>query len=86
MKVANLVEAGIWQGGSAVWWNLVLEPVNHLAFDLSDRQVAALERFAASTPSLTVTYGIDQGDTDPLSAAVERWFGGQRLDLVIDDC
>jgi hypothetical protein len=86
LKVANLVEAGIWQGGSVAWWNLALEPVNHLVFDLYDKHVPVLERFAARTPSLTVAYGLDQGDADGLTHAVEQRFGGEPLDLVIDDC
>jgi Methyltransferase domain len=86
LGVANMVEAGVWQGGSVAWWNLALEPVNHLAFDLHDQQVSALERFADSTPSLTVAFGIDQGDADAVSTVVEQRFGGQPLDLVIDDC
>jgi methyltransferase family protein len=86
LGVTNLVEAGIYEGGSVVWWNLVLEPANHLAFDLRDRDVAPLKRFAAGRPSLTLAYGVNQGDADDLSAAVEQRFGGQPLDLVIDDC
>jgi methyltransferase family protein len=86
LHVDNMVEAGIFQGGSVVWWNLVLEPVNHLAFDLRDKDVEALKRFAAATPSLTLAFGINQRDTAALSDAVQQRFGNQPLDLVIDDC
>jgi methyltransferase family protein len=86
LHVDNLVEAGIWQGGSVVWWNLLLEPVNHLAFDMRDRDVVALKRFAADTPSLTLAFGVNQRDAEALSDAVQRRFGDQPLDLVIDDC
>ncbi|WP_162942365.1 class I SAM-dependent methyltransferase [Desertimonas flava] len=88
LGIRNLVEAGIWQGGSVVYWNLALGPSNHLAFDLYDRSVPALERFAQRSDvrdGLSVEYGLDQADAAALTAATTRRFGPEPIDLIIDD-
>jgi hypothetical protein len=84
----NIAEIGIYKGGSTVFWNLVLEPERHLAFDLDDRSVGPLDEFASRGSNygrLDIRYGLDQADTDAVSAAVQEVFGDAPIDLVIDD-
>lgn len=84
----NVVEIGVYQGGSAAFWNLVLRPRKHLVFDLYDRDVEVLADFAAgpaSSDGFQVRFGVDQADDRALSAVVAETFGDEPLDLVIDD-
>jgi methyltransferase family protein len=88
LKPQNLLEIGIYQGGSTVFWNLVLEPERHLALDLYDRSVEVLDEFAASGSKhgrLDIRYGLDQSDAEAVTAAVQETFGDEDIDLVIDD-
>jgi len=84
----NMVEIGIWQGGSVVFWNLVLRPQRHLVFDLYDRSVEPLGDFAASGArhgQLDIVFGLDQSDGEAVEAAASRTFGDEPIDLIIDD-
>lgn len=84
----NIVEIGIYQGGSAVFWNLVLCPERHLVFDLYDRSVERLRDFAAGDAQhgrLDIRFGVDQSDGDAVAAAVRETFEDEAIDLIIDD-
>ena len=88
LRPRNIAEMGIYQGGSTVFWNLVLEPERHLAFDLDDRSVEPLDGFASSGAKhgrLDIRYGVDQSDADAVTAAAQETFGNEPIDLVIDD-
>lgn len=84
----NVVEIGVYQGGSAVFWNLVLRPERHLVFDLYDRSVEPLHEFATSEArhgELAIHFGLDQSDRDAVGAAMDATFGDEPIDLIIDD-
>lgn len=88
LEPRNIVEIGIYQGGSVVFWNLVLRPERHLVFDLYDRSVAVLHEFAKSAARhgrLDLRFGLDQSDERTVAAATRQTFGGEPIDLIIDD-
>lgn len=88
LEPRNVLELGVYQGGSVVFWNLVLRPERQLAIDIYDRSVEPLGDFLASElvhGHLDVDCAVDQGDVAVLSAALDRTFGVEQLDLVIDD-
>jgi cephalosporin hydroxylase len=84
----NVVELGIWEGGSAVFWFEAFAPEKYVAIDRLVR--ADSDHFNSYVKSRDVAdrlktyWGVDQGDRETLSAIVEREFDGP-IDLVIDD-
>jgi predicted O-methyltransferase YrrM len=84
----NLLELGIYQGGSVAYWNLALQPKRQLAVDLLPDRIAPLDAFVASDRchgEVELRYGLDQADEPAVTAAVEELFGDEPLDAVIDD-
>ncbi len=84
----NVVEIGIWEGGSAAFWFEAFAPEKHIAVDFtqrtdSDHFISYVERRGAAD-RLKTYWGVDQGDRDALREIVEREFDGP-IDLVIDD-
>ena len=84
----NVVELGVYQGGSAVFWNLTLRPARHLALDRSPLRIAPLDAFVEGDRH--------HGDLRLARSRPERrccshchgrrHVRGRGLDLVIDDC
>ncbi len=84
----NVVELGIFDGGSTAFLAQRVLPRKLVAVDLDQRPCAALERFIDEHGFRNVVathYGIDQADTRTLTETVEREFRDEALDLVIDD-
>jgi len=83
----NIVELGIFQGGSAALMALVAKPARIVVIDLCE-PVELLDRFIAERSLDAVLrphYGVDQADRPALAAIMDDEFGDERLDLVIDD-
>jgi predicted O-methyltransferase YrrM len=84
----NMVELGVWEGGSAVFWFEAFAPEKYVAIDLIER--ADSDHFKSYVKSrgiadrLRTYWGVDQGNRETLTAIVEREFDGP-IDLVIDD-
>ena len=84
----NIFELGIWVGGSTAFMAQLARPRKLVAVELSTSPCAALEQFIDARglrASVATRYGIDQSDTDRVSEIVEREFGAEPLDLVVDD-
>jgi hypothetical protein len=84
----DVVELGIWEGGSSVFWFEVLAPNKFVAIDQlartdSDRFTSYVESRGA-TDRLKTYWGVDQGDRAALGQIVKGEFGNA-IDLVIDD-
>jgi predicted O-methyltransferase YrrM len=84
----NVVELGVWEGGSAVFWFEAFAPRKHVAIDHIVREDS--EHFSSyvkdrgAADRLKTYWGVDQGDRQALREIVAREFGGP-IDLVIDD-
>lgn len=85
---SNVVELGIYEGGSTALLALLLRPRRLVALDLTATRVAALDGFI-DTHGLHQTvhpyFGVNQADSARLEQIVADEFGSEPLDLVIDD-
>lgn len=83
----RIFELGIWDGGSVVFWNEVLEPEKLVAVDLADRGDDPLfsEYVAARSAGdrIETYWRTDQRDKPRLRELAGRFRGP--LDLVVDD-
>ena len=84
----NVVELGIWDGGSAALWFEVLQPDKLVAVDLSTRgdsdYFSQYRQSRGLDDRLRTYWGTDQGDRHRLRQIVSDEFDGP-LDIVIDD-
>jgi SAM-dependent methyltransferase len=81
--IQNIVDLGIFKGGSAVLFHLLFRPRRLAAVDLSTTRVAALDAYIKehhAEDSLLPFYGYDQADGRRLQQLIES-----PLDLVVDD-
>ena len=84
----NVVELGVWEGGSTLFLERLLRPRKLVAIDFATQVPAALaSRIAARGLAGTIVpcFGVDQADTSAIRAILEREFGAEPIDVVIDD-
>lgn len=85
---ANIFEIGIMAGGSAAYLTQRCEPRRFLGVDRTTDPLPELDRFVADRhleERLVLHRGVDQADGDALVAIAGSGFGGEEIDLVIDD-
>lgn len=88
LQIANVVDLGIWQGGSVVLLDLVLTPRKLIALDFADRDLPPLDSYIASRGKeniIRVYKSVNQADNLRLRQIVQSEFNGEPIDLVIDD-
>lgn len=84
----NILELGIYQGGSAAFFASLAKPRKLVAIDLDDHPAAPLREFIAQKQLENVVqthYGVDQADSARLRSIVDAEFGVDQIDLVVDD-
>ena len=85
---ANMLELGIFDGGSVAFWFELLKPDKYVALDNTRRDdVVRLDEFIASRglgDRIKTFYDTDQSDCEALRRIVDTEFDGP-LDLIIDD-
>lgn len=87
-RIDNLVDIGIFKGGSAVLFHELFKPRRLLAVDISARREPALDAYIeahSASETLRPFYGCDQGDGARLQELVRSQFASTPLDLVVDD-
>lgn len=87
-QIRNVVDVGIFKGGSTALLAQVLRPHRLTALELGADRVDALDEFLARTGldcSVRARYGFDQADREALSRMLLEDFGDDPLDLVVDD-
>ena len=87
-RIENIVDIGIFKGGSAVLFNELFRPRKLLALDISSKRVPALDDYIkahSASETLRPFYECDQGDGARLRELVCTEFGSVPLDLVVDD-
>ncbi len=88
-RVENIVELGIFKGGSALLLQEVFQPRRVVGVDLQEVDREPLERYIAKTgkgDAIRLYYGVDQGDHQALDRIMKENFPDGEIDLVIDDC
>lgn len=84
----NIMELGIFRGGSTVWLSEWLAPKKLVAVDLSERSVPDLENYIQRRgleERIAVCGGVNQQDISALDAVYREHFGDEPLDVVVDD-
>ena len=84
----NIFELGIAEGGSTALLALAARPRKLVAVDLEPEPLDALAEFVARRglqESIRPYYAVDQSDRARLAEIVRDEFGGEPVDLVIDD-
>lgn len=86
-SVNNMVEVGIWDGGSAVFfWNL-LKPKKLCCIELKDsaeKLTSYIDREELSD-SFRVFFEVDQADKQRINEIMGAEYAGDPLDLIVDD-
>jgi hypothetical protein len=87
-RARNILELGLWDGGSIAFWFEHFQPHKHVGVDLSQRGDSVyFRRYIAARgleQRIATHWGVNQADAVRLRDIVAREFAGP-LDLVIDD-
>jgi SAM-dependent methyltransferase len=89
LEPKHIFELGIFQGGSTALLAELAQPRKLVAIDRTQGPVRQLEKYIASRglDEVIRTYGgVDQANRRRLAQILDENFGGQFLDLVVDDC
>lgn len=84
----NILELGIWQGGSPLFYGLATDARKVVALDLTDPGPPALDDIIQRhriADKVKLYFGTSQDDRAAVTAIIDREFGDEPLDLVIDD-
>ena len=85
----NVVEVGVWGGGSTILWHRLLRPRKLVAIELEHEVPKALSRYIdenALEGTIVPCFGVDQSDTEALREILRREFADEQVvDVVIDD-
>jgi predicted O-methyltransferase YrrM len=87
-NVKNIVDIGIYKGGSVVLYQELFSPKRIVGLDLSSTREDALDRYVIRRSlgeTIRLYYKTDQADRELLSTIIGENFGEEPLDLVIDD-
>lgn len=83
-KPKNILELGLFQGGSIVFFEKLFEPERVVGIELSKTPIPALERYIARGSIIRPYYGVSQADRPRLEEIIRSEFP-EGLDLVVDD-
>ena len=85
----NLVELGLYDGGSVPFWFEILQPDRHVGLDIrAPRTPKYLDRYLEHEQRrerVGLHWGTDQTDARRLQELCDGAFGDEPIDLVIDD-
>ena len=93
-RINNMLELGIWQGGSPLFYGLATDvgkvvALDHLnpnpALNPADQAIDQIIEKYRLGEKIQLNFGVSQDDRAAVTAILDREFPGQDLDLVIDD-
>ncbi len=87
-SVHNMVEIGIFKGGSIALYEELYSPTRLVGVDLESERVTVLDQYLerrSASERVRLYYGTDQQDREALRSIALENFGHQPLDLVVDD-
>jgi hypothetical protein len=84
--VERMVDVGVYKGGSVVLFHKLLAPKKLVAIELNATPLPPLDDYVARhADEILVARGVNQADLGALERIVAAEFGGEPLDLVVDD-
>ena len=86
-QIDNLFELGIWQGGSPLFYSMATDAKKVVALDLAPKNPALDEIIAKRGlgDRLKLHFEVSQDNHWAVQQIMDAEFGGEKLDLVIDD-
>ena len=84
----EVLEIGIFKGGSVVLFSELWRPEHLVAVDIAVEPLRALDEYVRRyelAESVKPIFGIDQADATTMRSLISSGFGGAPLDLVVDD-
>lgn len=84
----RMVEVGVDRGGSTAFFTKLLQPEKLIALELSNQPVKFISDFLAEHDKegrVSINWGVDQSDPKVVPGILDRAFGSDPLDLVVDD-
>lgn len=88
LRGGNIVELGVFRGGSTVWLSEMFKPRKLVAFEFGQKPAVDLERYIEQSQKRAVVrpyYGVNQKHPNVLRNKLRMEFGNEPLDFVIDD-
>ena len=85
---SNILELGIWQGGSPLFYGLATDARKVVALDFANPAPPALGEIIQRRrleERVKLYFGTSQDDREKVTALMDREFGDEPIDLVIDD-
>ncbi len=89
LRPRNVVELGVLNGGGTAFIREMAQPDQIVGIDHSPPHDEALARYIARRgleDTVAIHTDVDQADRGRLAEIVDRAFGSEPLDLVVDDC
>jgi SAM-dependent methyltransferase len=87
-QIKQVVELGIYKGGSCALFQRLLQPDRLVALDISPEPEPALTQYIEHhklSDRIKLYYGTDQADRAKLIEIIKQEFAGKPIDLVVDD-
>jgi len=84
----NMLELGIWQGGSPLFYGLATDVRKVVALDIKNPAPAPLAEIIQRhgiADKVKLHFGVSQDDRAAVTAIMDKEFGDEPLDVVIDD-
>lgn len=87
LTVENMVEVGVFNGGSAIFFWHLLRPAQLCCIDIEPgaHQLTDFVTDQNLQDSIGTYFGTDQGDRPRLNEILDEQFGSEPIDLVVDD-
>ncbi|WP_216600512.1 MULTISPECIES: class I SAM-dependent methyltransferase [unclassified Ruegeria] len=88
LEVQNIVDIGVWQGGSVALLDSVFRPKKLLAIEYSTRELPHLDAYVeeqSRQENVRVYKGVNQADLSRFTELLDFEFGNEKIDLAIDD-
>lgn len=89
ISLNNVVEIGMWDGGSAAFWNEILQPKKIVGIDILETgggdYFKKYIKKEGTKERLMTYWSTDQTNVNKLEEIVKTEFGNEKIDLVFDD-
>lgn len=82
----NIIELGVWKGGSLVLFNEMFAPKKLAVLDFMAKVVEPLERYVAHhSENVSLHLATNQADREKLQSIYAEVFRGESVDFILDD-